>query len=660
MKTKAERAEELRAEIRKHDVHYYVKDNPVVPDSEYDNLLRELREIETADPSLITSDSPTQRVAPTPLSSFSQISHAVPLLSLANATSFAELQDFDQRIRANYGGQIEYVVELKVDGLAVALTYEGGRFTKGATRGDGEVGEDITLNLRTIASLPLRLSEPLTLDVRGEAYMSKNAFVELNELRQERGVQVFANPRNAAAGSLRQLDPAAAAERKLHLLVYGLARAEGVILTSHSQALDLMAELGFPVSKVRQICSTIEEVYTLCLHYQAERHSLPFEIDGVVVKLNDYEGQRQLGATAKNPRWAIAYKFPAEVAVTRLLDIEITVSRTGSLNPTAVLEPVNLAGSTVSRASLHNADLITAKDIRISDFVFVQKAGDIIPEIIGPVVEKRTGDAVPFIYPAACPECSTAVVRNAGEVAWRCPNPHCPAKQREKIIHFVGKAGMDIEGLGESLISSLVQAEIIRSPADLYRMDREELLSLPRFAAKSVENLLSAVEKSKSNSLERLLAALGIPLVGERAAHTLAQEYGTLQRFRNATHAELVSLPEIGDKMAIGILDYLHDPGNAALLDELIELGLDLSFARTALGDELQGKTFVVTGTLPGISREAATKLITAHGGLVSGTVSAKTDYLLAGDKAGSKLDKAIKLTVEVIDLARLYELIKQ
>lgn len=427
-----------------------------------------------------------------------------------------------------------------------------------------------------------------------------------------------------------------------------------------SDALSMLEERGFAVSKLRTVCQTIEEVYELCLKYQALRHELPYEIDGMVIKLNDFEGQRQLGATAKSPRWAVAYKFPAEVAVTRLLAIEVTVSRTGSLNPTAVLEPVVLAGTTVSRASLHNADFIGSKDIRVGDYVYMQKAGDIIPEVIGPVLERRTGMETPFVYPAKCPECGTAVARRPDEVAWRCPNPLCPAKQREKIVHFVSKAGMDIEGLGESLVGTLVSSGVISTVADLYRMQREALIELPRLADKSVDNLLLSVEQSKHNGLEQLLAALGIPLVGARAAQTLAREFGALQRFREATYEELIALPEIGAKMAAGILEYLADEENRTLLDDLLSLGLNLSYSHTAVGNSLSGKTFVITGTLPGISREEAAQLITSHGGVVSGSVSAKTNFLLAGEKAGSKLDKAHKLGVKVIDLQGLYDMIGQ
>ena len=659
MSSPENRARELREQILFHDRQYHVHDAPVIPDSEYDKLVRELNEIESAHPELITPDSPTQRVAPKPLTGFTQVQHAVPLMSLSNSFGIEELREFDRKVRAGYNGRIEYVVELKLDGLAVALSYRDGMFVQGATRGDGEVGEDITLNLRTIPALPLRLAQPLTLEVRGEAFMPKGAFMHLNEQRQEEGVQVFANPRNAAAGSLRQLDPRVAAARKLDLVVYGLARLEGETVTSHSQALLKLAELGFKVSPLRQVVSSIEEVHEICQKYQEERHTLPYEIDGIVIKLNDFEGQRQLGSTAKSPRWATAFKFPAEIGITRLKSIEITVGRTGSLNPTAILEPVQLAGTVVSRASLHNADLIAEKDIRVGDFVYVQKAGDIIPEVIGPVVERRTGEEQIFEYPAACPECSTAVVRVPREVAWRCPNPTCPALQREKIIHFVSRAGMDIEGIGEALVNSLLTAGLVRDVSDLYYIGVEDLMSLPRMGEKSATNAMVSLNHSKGNSLEKLVAALGIPLIGERAAYTLAQEFRSLHRFREASLEELVALPEIGDKMAQGIVNYLRDDSNRLVLDRLEAAGLNLEFQSQVAGDALSGKTFVITGTLPGISREEAAQIISSNGGTVSGSVSKKTDYLLAGEKAGGKLDKARALGVAVIELEELRRMIE-
>lgn len=650
-----ERLQELRAEITKHDYQYHVLDAPLLSDQEYDRLVAELRSLEAEHPELITPDSPTQRVAPTPLSSFNSVRHNVPLLSLSNAYNLADLQDYDRKVREGYdGGVIEYVVELKIDGLAVALRYENGEFVQGSTRGDGEVGEDITHNLRTIRSLPLSLKRKATLEVRGEAYMPKSIFVALNAEREEQGLQVFANPRNAAAGSLRQLDPRVAESRNLALVIYSLARATDEVVSSHSEALELLHSLGFTVSPLRQVVQTIEEAYAVCFRYQVDRHNLPFEIDGIVVKLNDYEGQRQLGATAKSPRWAIAYKFPAEVVTTKLLGIEITVGRTGSLNPTALLEPVTVAGTVVSRASLHNADLIAQKDIRVGDYVYVQKAGDVIPEVIGPVLERRTGGEQPFEFPTACPECGTTAERRLEEIAWRCPNMLCPALQREKITYFVSRSAMDIEGVGEALVVALLSNGLIRDASDLYYLSEEQLLSLPRMGERSVANVLAAIDKSKENSLERLITGLGISLVGEKAAYTLTREFRHLDTLMCATQEQLTAIPEIGGKMAESVMAFFKAEENLSVVEKLRAAGVNFAYHAVVQGTKLEGKTFVITGTLPGISREEAAELIIANGGAVAGSVSRKTDYLLAGDKAGSKLDKAQGLGVPVIDLEEL------
>ena len=653
-----ERLTRLRADINRYDYNYHVLDAPLIPDSEYDKLMIELRALEIAHPELIVTDSPTQRVAPGPLSAFESVKHNVPLLSLSNAYNLGELQDFDRRLREGYGGLVEYVVELKIDGLAVALRYENGEIVQGATRGDGEVGEDITQNLRTIRSLPLTLNTPLSLEVRGEAYMPKAAFAALNAEREVNGQQVFANPRNAAAGSLRQLDPRVAASRKLDLVVYSLARIDGEQVISHSKALELLHESGFKVSPLRQVVKTIEDAFAICFKYQVDRHNLPFEIDGIVIKLNDYDGQRQLGATAKSPRWAIAYKFPAEIVTTRLLGIEITVGRTASLNPTAILEPVTIAGTVVSRASLHNADLIGEKDIRVGDYVYVQKAGDVIPEVIGPVLERRTAEEVPYQFPTSCPECGTHAERRADEVAWRCPNALCPALQREKIIYFVSRGAMDIEGVGEALVSTMLQHGLIRDAADLYYLTEAQLLSLPRTGKRSVTNALAAIERSKGQSLERLITALGIPLVGEKVAFTLSREFKNLDTLMSAISEELTAVPEVGEKMAESITAFFAAEENRIIVEKLRSAGVNFTYHSQVQGTALSGKTFVITGTLPGISREEAAEMVLAHGGAVAGSVSRKTDYLLAGEKAGGKLDKAHGLGVPVIDLDELRRMI--
>jgi DNA ligase (NAD+) len=654
-----ERIDALRRDIATHDYHYHVLDAPLITDAQYDALVGELRALEEAHPEFIVPGSPTQRVAPRPLTAFEAVRHRVPMLSLANAFSRAELESFDRRVREAYDGNVQYIVELKVDGLAVAVRYESGHLVQAATRGDGETGEDITANMRTIRSLPLTLRQPLTLEARGEAYMPRAAFAKLNAERSEQGLQVFANPRNAAAGSLRQLDAREAARRNLDVVFYALAELEGDKQpASHSDALAILAQAGLKVSPLRQIAATIGEALDVCLEFQSKRHTLPYDIDGLVIKVNSFDAQRQLGATAKSPRWAIAYKFPAEQVVTRLLDIEVTVGRTATLNPTAILEPVTVAGTTVSRASLHNAELIAAKDIRIGDFVYVAKAGEIIPEVLAPLTERRTGTEKPFVYPTNCPECGAVAVQRAGEVAWRCPNPSCPALLRESIIHFVSREAMDISGVGEALIANLLAHNLLRDAGDLYFLTQEALLALPRLQAKSAAKVLAAIDKSRSNSLERLLTGLGIPLVGTKAALTLAQVFGSLPALMAARYEDLVAIPDIGDKMAASILEFFSLPSTLTLLDKLTRAGVNLAYLTRRQGASLAGLTFVITGTLPGLSREEATALIVANGGTVSGSVSARTTYLLAGEKAGEKLTKAESLGVSVISLRELQDMI--
>lgn len=654
-----ERIDALRRDIATHDYHYHVLDAPLITDAQYDALVGELRGLEEAHSEYIVPSSPTQRVAPRPLTAFETVRHRVPMLSLANAFSRAELESFDRRVREAYDGKVQYIVELKVDGLAVAVRYESGHLVQAATRGDGETGEDITANMRTIRSLPLTLRQPLTLEARGEAYMPRAAFAKLNAERSELGLQVFANPRNAAAGSLRQLDAREAAKRNLDVVFYALAELAGDKQpASHSDALAFLAQAGLKVSPLRHIAATIGEALDVCLEFQSKRHTLPYDIDGLVIKVNSFDAQRQLGATAKSPRWAIAYKFPAEQVVTRLLDIEVTVGRTATLNPTAILEPVTVAGTTVSRASLHNAELIAAKDIRIGDFVYVAKAGEIIPEVLAPLTERRTGTEKPFVYPTDCPECGAVAVQRAGEVAWRCPNPSCPALLRESIIHFVSREAMDISGVGEALIANLLAHNLLRDAGDLYFLTPEALLALPRLQAKSAAKVLAAIDKSRGNSLERLLTGLGIPLVGTKAALTLAQKFGSLPALMAARYEDLVAVPDIGDKMAASIMEFFSLPSTHTLIDKLTRAGVNRSYLAKRQGARLAGLTFVITGTLPGLSREEATALIVANGGTVSGSVSARTTYLLAGEKAGEKLAKAGSLGVSVISLRELQDMI--
>lgn len=658
----AKRAAELRATLNYHNYRYYVLDDPEISDAEYDRLLRELEDIEKEHPELITPDSPTQRVGATPVGGFASVTHPIPMYSLANAFSDSDLREFDQRVRTAAGhSKVEYILELKIDGLAVSLQYVNGLLTTGATRGDGTVGEDITSNLRTLPGVPLRLQEPYTLTVRGEAYMSKAAFARLNAEREEAGQPLFANPRNAAAGSLRQLDPKITASRGLDIFFYSLAAiAERPMPTTQEETLQLLRQVGFPVNQQRVVLSDIEEVIDYCHAWHQKRHALPYDIDGIVIKVNDLELQEQLGYTAKSPRWAVAYKFPAEQVQTRLLDIVISVGRTGTLNPNAVLEPVTIAGSVVSRASLHNADLIAAKDIRIGDTVIVQKAGDIIPEVVGPVPALRTGEEKVFVMPTTCPECGTPVVREPQEVAWRCPNGSCPAVLREGLIHFASRDAMDIEGLGPAMVSALLEADLVRDVADLYALQVEQLTALERVGQKTAENLLTAIAKSKENSLERLIFALGIRHVGAKGAQSLAAHFGSLDRLMEASAEELQQIPDVGSKMAASIINYFAADANRRVIAKLKSAGVNQRYLGTqAQEGVLSGKTFVITGTLPGVTREQATQLIEQHGGQVASSVSKKTDYLLAGEKAGSKLTKARELGVPVLSWEELKVLLR-
>ncbi len=652
----AERIQELRQQIHIHNIHYYVYDDPQISDQAYDALMQELQQLEQRYPELITPDSPTQRVGAAPLSGFAKVTHRTPMLSLSNAFQEGELRDFDRRVRNLLNEpEIDYMVELKVDGLAISLRYEEGLFVEGATRGDGMVGEDITLNLRTIRAIPLRLTEPANLEVRGEVYLPKHEFLRLNEEREKLGEPLFANPRNAAAGSVRQLDPRITAQRSLSCFIYGVGYWEESSLSRHSQALEVLQRLGFRVNRERRLCRGIDEVLEYVQEWTERRHELPYEIDGMVVKVDRLDWQERLGWTARSPRWAIAYKFPEEEAMTRLIDIELNVGRTGVVTPTAILEPVKLAGTTVRRASLHNEDLIREKDIRIGDVVVVKKAGDIIPEVVRSVPEKRTGDEEPFRMPAHCPECHSPLVRLDDEVAWRCINPECRAHLREGLIHFVSRNAMDISGLGEKVITQLFDAGLLRSPADLYTLQEKELLKLERMGEKSVANLLAAIERSKFNPLSRLIFALGIRHVGERAARTLAEHFETMERLQQATEEELLTIEEIGPKMAQSIRSYFAQPGVQEMLEKLRQVGVNMRQPKeerppNAGVNPLAGKTVVLTGTLSALTRQEAARLIESLGGKVSGSVSRKTDWVIYGEQAGSKLRRAQELGVPLMD----------
>jgi DNA ligase (NAD+) len=649
---------ELHDEINEHNHRYYVLDDPAISDAEYDRLMRELMALEEKFPELKTPDSPTQRVGGEPLPYFEKVEHTAPMLSLGNAFDEQDLRDFDERVRKAAGRQnVRYVCELKIDGLAVSVKYEDGRFVLGSTRGDGITGEDITQNLKTIRSLPLRINEPLSIEVRGEAYMPRRAFERLNRERAENGEPLFANPRNAAAGSLRQLDPKLAARRTLDLFVYEIGQLEDHTVQTHTEGLQFLETLGFKVNPARQTVESVEEMLAFIEKWGKNRPDLPYEIDGIVIKVDELALRKQMGNTAKSPRWAIAYKFPAEEAVTRLLDITLNVGRTGVVTPTAVLEPVSLAGTTVQRASLHNEDLIREKDIRIHDYVVVKKAGDIIPEVVGVLTEKRTGGEKAFSMPEHCPECGSGLVRLEGEVALRCINPECPAQTREGIIHFVSRGAMNIEGLGEKVVTQLFNHGLVRSVADLYYLEKEDLLQLERMGEKSVQNLLEAIEKSKRNSLERLLFGLGIRFVGAKGAKILAQHFKHMDALMEAGMEELLALDEIGPKMADSVVTYMEKPEVRETINRLKEAGVNMEYKgpgadgeKAVASSPLAGKTVVITGTLQKMSRKEATDLLESLGANVTGSVSKKTDLLVAGEKAGSKLDKAKKLDVTIWD----------
>lgn len=656
------RLEELHELLHQYGYAYYVLDNPVVPDGVYDQLMNELIELETQNPSFIYPHSPTQRVGGTVLAGFEKVTHTTPMLSLSNAFNEEDLRDFDRKIRQAIGDKFSYVCELKIDGLAISLRYENGVFVQGATRGDGSVGEDITTNLKTIKAIPLRLTKPVTIEVRGEAYMPKSSFDALNVQRAEEEQELFANPRNAAAGSLRQLDPKIAASRNLSTFIYSVGGdGEQYGISGHDAMLTYLDELGFKTNRERQACTTIDEVLAYIEKWTTARPDLPYEIDGIVIKVDSFAQQDELGFTAKSPRWAIAYKFPAEEVMTKLVDIELTIGRTGVVTPTAILEPVLVAGTTVQRASLHNEDLIKEKDIRLGDTVIIRKAGDIIPEVVSVVLEQRLDGTIPYEMPSHCIACESELVRIEGEVALRCVNPTCPAQLAEGIKHFVSRNAMNIDGLGEKVVEQLLREQYIQDVADLYDLQVERLMELERMGQKSATNLVEAIEKSKANSLERLLFGLGIRHVGEKAAKIFAAHFGSLDALKAATVEELTAIHEIGDKMADSVIAYFENEDVQQLIDKLKAAGVNMEFTGkkvevSQIDSIFAGKTVVLTGKLTQLTRNEAKAQLEALGATVSGSVSKKTDLVIAGEDAGSKLAKAEQLGIEVWDEARLIE----
>lgn len=660
-------AEKLRREIRHNEYLYYVLDAPEITDAEYDRMMVRLRELEARYPDSIPADSPTQRVGGRASSQFTEVRHLEPLLSLGNVFSAEELRAFDERVRSGLpaGSKVEYVMEPKIDGLACSLIYENGKLVRAATRGDGVVGENVTANVRTIRSIPLTLkvpegeAVPELLDVRGEVYMPRQAFMRLNEQRAERGESEFANPRNAAAGSLRQLDPQVTASRSLSFFAYYLV-GEGA-QPKHSESLALLARYGFKVSENYKVVENIDEAIKYIGDFNELRQGLSYDTDGAVIKVNDVYQQRILGATGKDPRWATAYKYPPEQAETTLEDIDWRVGRTGVLTPTAVLTPVKLSGSVISRATLHNEDFIRAKDIRIGDRVVINKAGEIIPEVLRVVAEKRTGDEKEVEIPSVCPECGWRVERQGEEAAIRCTNPHCPALGREGLIHFVSRDAMNIDGCGPSVINALLDAGLVRDAADLYSLRKEDLLKLERMGEKSADNLLAALAESKKNELDKLLFALGIRHVGAKVARILATEFGSMEKLQQAQPEELAQIRDIGDKIAESAVTWLNVPSNIDLVERLAAAGLTMTFTPPASQEDnpFFGKTLVFTGTMPTLGRAEAKTMAQDVGAKVSGSVSKKTDYVIAGAEAGSKLEKAQQLGVTVIDEAEFLRLLK-
>lgn len=650
----------LRQELEQANYEYYVLDHPSMSDYDFDHKLRRLEELEAKHPDLLTPDSPTQRVGGKVADGFQEVHHRVPLESLQDVFSVEELQEFDQRVRESLTDEVEYDVEPKVDGLSVALEYVDGLFVRGATRGDGQVGEDVTENLKTIPSIPLRLPEALpSLIVRGEVFMPKKSFEQLNAERELRGEALFANPRNAAAGSLRQLDPKIAASRKLDIRIFNIQWAEGKAFTTHTETLEYLQQQRFKVIP-HDTCKTIEEAAARIRTMGENREEYPFDIDGAVVKVNNLSDRAVLGSTAKFPRWAAAYKYPPEQKPSKVVDIVVQVGRTGVLTPKAVVEPVRLAGTTVTNATLHNQDFITEKDIRIGDTVLVQKAGEIIPEIVAVLLEKRPAGTVAYHLPDHCPVCGAPVVRDEDGAHIRCTGAECPAQRLRHIVHFASRDAMDIEGLGPAVVESLVGADLVKGPGDLYHLTAESVAGLERMGKKSAENLIAAIERSKMAGLGRLLFAFGIRQVGQKAGKVLAARFGTLDALMAATEEELTAIPDIGAITAKNLLEWFSNEQSRHLIETLREAGVSFASNEAPVGDKLVGKTFVITGTLERFTRDEASAMIEAQGGKVSGSVSKKTSYLVAGESAGSKLRKATELGIPVLSEDAFLELLSE
>ncbi|MGM0602204.1 MAG: NAD-dependent DNA ligase LigA [Bacillota bacterium] len=640
----------LREKIRDHEYRYYVLDDPSISDAEFDQLMNQLIKLEEKFPELISSDSPTQRVGGEPVDEFQKVEHSTQMLSLSNTFNEGELKDFDSRIRKTLKDDYSYIVEHKIDGLSAILTYQDGSFVLGATRGNGVVGEDVTKNLRTIRSLPLKIEDKSHIEIRGEVFLSKSEFEKINQKRLENEESLFANPRNAAAGTIRQLDPSTAAERNLSIIIYDLIVHTDKQFETHAETLDYLKELGFKVNWYQKV-EDIESAAYVCSEWEDKRDNLDFEIDGLVIKINNLSQREKLGSTAKSPRWAAAYKFPAQQKTTVIKDIEISVGRTGALTPTAVLEPVQLAGSTVSRATLHNEDEIKRKDIKIGDHVLVQKAGDIIPEVVKVIEEKRDGSEKEFKMPETCPVCDSKVIREEGEAVTRCTNITCPAQRRESILHFVSRNAMNIEGIGPALVDQLLENNLIEDYADLYFLKKEHLIPLERMGEKSAQNVVDSIRKSREREFFRVIFALGIRHVGLGAARVLDENYDSIDQLADTEAEELIKIDEIGPVIADSIVSFFSERHNKDLITRLKQAGVRLKKNKNSKKDTyLEGLKFVFTGSLNDFTRSEVKDLVENAGGSASSSVSGKTDYLVAGENPGSKYDKAQELGVEILN----------
>lgn len=659
--------ERLKAEIKRHDRLYYVEDTPEISDHEYDRLYRLLKDLEEDHPEFKTPDSPTQRVGGEPVKGFTAVKHIVPMMSLDNTYSPDEIREFDERVKKNLdGAKAEYVVELKFDGVSVSLTYKDGKFLRGATRGDGVEGDDVTANLKTIRSIPLEFTPglkdvPGTIEIRGEIYMTKGALARINKEKERTGEEPFANPRNAAAGSLKLLDPKIVARRGLGIYVWGIGHCEGVDFKTHTEVLEYLKKAGLRVNPHYKVCANVDDVIDYCNSWEGRKNGLEFEIDGMVLKVNEMPWQKKLGFTSKSPRWAIAYKFPAERALTEVKDIVAGVGRTGAVTPVAILEPVRLSGTTVSRASLHNFDEIDRLDVRIGDKVYVEKSGEIIPKVISVARERRTGREKAFAMPKKCPACGQRLSRVKEEIALRCENVGCPAQRKARILHFASRDAMDIEGLGESIVGQLVDKEMLKDYSDIYFLKADEVKGLDRMAEKSANNLIDAIEKSKSRDLSRFLYALGIRHTGEHAARVLANHFGSIERIESASEEDFAKVPEVGPVMAGSIHAFFRDKENLKIIGRFQHAGLKMKApAKPPAAGPFSGKTVVITGSLESFSRPEAEEAVRQAGGSAASSVSKKTDFLVSGEDAGSKLKKARALGVRIINEEEFKELLKK